>query len=276
MAAISGSYIKPGMPEVPLFINVGNAKIYTTSFGAPTSPALVAIGGWIGSWELWAEPFSILSQHWRTIAYDHRGTGATIAPTESITFNRLVDDVFEVLDAYKVERCVLAAESAGALIALGAALKQPERISGLVIVDGMYFRETPPEQDMFLLGLQKAYSATLDRFVEVCVPEPDSDHIKRWGRQIIDRASPEAAIALYLSADGIDLRKELSQISQPKLILHGEADEIVPIKDAHTLMKILPNAKLSVLQGAGHVPTLTHPKEIAQEILNFFESLAVS
>jgi pimeloyl-ACP methyl ester carboxylesterase len=255
-----------------MFITVGDARIYAAAFGSAALPAIVGIGGWIGSGELWAEPFAILSQNWRVITYDHRGAGATVAPVESITFNRLVDDVFAVLDAYHVENCVLAAESAGASTALAAALKYPNRITGLVIVDGMYFRETPPEKDLFLSGLRKAYPATLDRFVETCVPELDSDHIKRWGRQIIDRASQAAAIALYLSAGEIDLRNELSRISQSTLILHGEADGIVPVEEARRLAEILPNAKLSVLPGAGHVPTMTRPLEVAREIMNFFGS----
>jgi pimeloyl-ACP methyl ester carboxylesterase len=253
-----------------MFITIGNAKIYTTSFGSKTFPAIVGIGGWIGSWELWAEPFAILSQKWHTIAYDHRGAGATVTLVESITFDRLVEDVFAVLDAYAIEHCVLAAESAGALTAFGAALKNPHRIKGLVIVDGLYYREMSSESDPFLLGLRKAYTATLDRFVDVCLPEPDSDHIKRWGRQIIDRASQENAIALHLLVSGIDLRNDLPRIAQPTLILHGEADMLVPVKEAQWLAKTLPNAKLSILKGAGHVPTLTRPVEIAQEIMNFF------
>jgi len=101
----------------------------------------------------------------------------------------LVDDVFVVLDAYKIDRCILAAESAGALTALGAALRRPERIEGLVLVDGQYYRGVPPEQDAFLKGLQADYPATLDWFVVACVPEPDSEHLRRWGRQILRRAS---------------------------------------------------------------------------------------
>jgi len=58
---------------------------------------------------------------------------------ESITFDRLVDDVFAVLDAYAVEHCVLAAESAGALTALGAALKNPQRVTGFgLLYRGLY------------------------------------------------------------------------------------------------------------------------------------------
>lgn len=253
-----------------MFVTVGNAKIYATSYGSPTAPVILGIGGWIGSWELWAEPFAILSQSWRTIAYDHRGAGATVAPLESITFDRLVDDVFAVLDAYTVEQCVLAAESAGTLTALGAALQNPSRVTGLVIVDGLFLRDTPPEKDAFLLGLRKAYPATLDRFVDACVPEPDSDHIKRWGRQIIDRASQEAAIALHLCAGATDLRNDLRRITQPTLILHGEADALAPVEQARLLAKTLPNAQLTVLPGAGHVPTMTRPLEVAREIMSFF------
>lgn len=255
-----------------MFINIGDARIFATAFGSPKAPAILGIGGWIGSWELWTQPFSLLSANWHTIAYDHRGSGATIAPTESITFDRLVDDIFCVLDAYQVERCYLAAESAGAAVAFGAALKNPQRIAGLIIVDGYYFSNTASDHDTFLAGLKSNYSATLDAFVEACVPEEDCDPIKRWGRQILDRASPEAAIALYRVTNPIDLRNELSGIRQPTLILHGEADSLVSVESAHWLAQTLPNSKLTILPGAGHVPTMTRPYEVAQEISRFLRS----
>jgi pimeloyl-ACP methyl ester carboxylesterase len=219
---------------------------------------------------LWLEPFSILSQDWRCIAYDHRGSGATLAPIESITFNQLVDDFFVILDEFSVESCILADESAGVMTALAAARRDPQRIRGLVLVDGLVHRAILPENDRFLASLKANYPATLDWFVETCVPEPDSESIKRWGRQIIDRASKEAAIALYLSANKVDLRDELSLIQQPTLILHGELDALCSLDDARWLNGLLPNSKLVMLPGAGHVPTLTRPQEIAAQILEFF------
>jgi pimeloyl-[acyl-carrier protein] methyl ester esterase len=133
----------------------------------------------------------------------------------------------------------------------------------------LYFRDTPPEKDVFLSGLRQAYPTTLERFIEACVPEPDSDHIKRWGRQILDRASQAAAIALYQAAGEVDLRDELRHITQPALILHGEADVIVPVEAARQLAESLPHAKLKVFSETGHVPTLTRPREVAQEIMDF-------
>lgn len=255
-----------------MFIQVDDARIFTTAFGSPTTPAILGIGGWIGNWELWAQPFSLLSANFHTLAYDHRGSGATIAPIESIVFDRLVDDLFCVLDAYHVERTYLAAESAGAATALAAALKHPQRIAGLIIVDGYYFSNTVSAHDPFLAALKSNYSATLDAFVAACVPEDDCDHIKRWGRQILDRATPEAAIALYGTTNPIDLRDEVSRIDQPTLILHGDADRLVPVASAHWLAKTLPNAKLIILPGAGHVPTMTRPNDVAREISRFLDS----
>ncbi len=255
-----------------MFIQSGDAQIFSVSFGTPKSPPILGIGGWIGNWELWAGPFSTLSACWHTIAYDHRGSGATIAPIESITFAKLVEDVIAVLDAYGVEQCLLAAESAGALTALGAALKYPERVSGLAIVDGLYYQAPLTGDDPFLLGLQMDYSRTLDWFVEACVPEEGCEPVKSWGRQILGRASPEAAIALYRMASSIDLRPDLASIHQKTLILHGDADRLVPLPAARWLAETLPNARLSTLPGAGHVPTMTRPEEVARQIKDFFES----
>lgn len=253
-----------------MFIARGDAQIFATAFGPKSGRTIIGIGGWIGSWELWIDPFSILSENWRTLAYDHRGAGATVAPIETITFDTLVDDLFAVLDAYGVERCIVAAESAGALTALAAALKRPGRVEGLVIVDGLAFRPAQSGPDRMRAGLLADYAATLDWFAAACTPEPDVAPIRRWGRQILDRASLAAALALYDLSGSVDLRPDLARITQKTLIIHGDADAILPLDGARWLAEALPNAQLVVLEGAGHVPTLTRPQEVAHAIMSYF------
>ncbi len=254
-----------------MFITIGDATLYTTSFGPKSAPAILAISGWIGSWEDWADTLSHLSENnWRLISFDHRGSGASIAPVETITLDNLVADVFAVLDSYEIERCVLAAMSMGAAIALSAALQQPERFSGLVIVNGAYYRETPLEQDSFYQALQTDYSQALDLFVGACVPEPDSDPVRRWGRQIIDRASPMAALALYRLGSFIDMRNDLHRIEMPALILHGTADTLVALDSSRALAENLPDARLALIEAVGHVPIMTRPNIVAREINEFF------
>lgn len=252
-----------------MFISRPDALLFAVSFGAAPR-TLLALGGWIGSWELWVEPFRLLSPSWTTIAYDHRGSGATLAAPEAITCTSLVDDVFAVLDSFGVERCILAAESAGAATALQAVLQHPERFDGLVVVDGLYYRERPRDGDPFVTALQADFQATLDQFVDACVVEANSEALRRWGRQIVGRSTPEAAIRLYESMYDVDLRPHLAQITVPTLIIHGEEDRIVPVRVAQELAAYIPNSHLSILPGAGHVPTITQPQAVANAITAFF------
>ena len=100
-----------------------------------SGPAFVAHGGWVGNWELWQEPFELMHRHWRCIAFDHRGSGASTFPPESISPTALVDDLFRVLDHFEVKTCVLSGELLGALTCLLAALRDLELYTGLVHVD---------------------------------------------------------------------------------------------------------------------------------------------
>jgi sigma-B regulation protein RsbQ len=252
-----------------MFIEANDAQLFTVGFGGGEH-TLVALGGWAGSWELWAEPFTYLSASWRTVGFDHRGTGTTIAPVDTIRIETLVQDVFVVLDKLKIDQCVLAAESAGAAIVLMAALQQPQRFSGLVLVDGVYYQPVPEKPDPFLLGLKSNFQATIHYFVDTCTPEPNSDAVRHWGRQILARSQPEAAIQLYECMVGVDLRSQVKQIAQPTLILHGEHDRIMPLSSSEWLATQIPQSQLQVLAGAGHVPTVTRPREVAEAINRYF------
>lgn len=252
-----------------MFISRPDAELFSVSFGlAPRS--LLALGGWVGSWELWLEPFQTLSLTWRTVAYDHRGSGASFAETQTITFERMVEDVVAVADAYGLDRCVLAAESAGVAVAFQAALRYPDRFDGIVSVAGLYARNGSSSPDPFLTSLENDYEATLDAFVKACVPELNGENVRRWGRQIVGRSQKADAIRLYESLKGVDLRPEIPGIRQKTLVVHGTSDHIQPIEASYWLAAHLPKSELRVLDGAGHVPTMTRAAEVASAINGFF------
>ncbi|QTN21571.1 alpha/beta hydrolase [Rhizobacter sp. AJA081-3] len=257
-----------------MFLDVPGGKLFTSRSGPANGQAILAIGGWIGSSELWQDPLAILSDEFVVVSYDHRGTGLSTVSPEAITFDSLVADALAVLDAHGIEQCVLAAESAGAQTALAVAARYPGRVSHLVIVDGMYTRGVAVDNDPFLQGLRSNYAATLERFVQLCVPEPDSEHIKAWGRKILARAQPEAAIALRVVGSETDVGADIARVSQPTLVLHGELDKIVPLDRARELAAALPDAELVILKTSGHVPTLTEPVRIADAIRAFVRGKA--
>ena len=253
-----------------MFIQNGNAKLFTVEFGSGPR-TILAHGGWTGSWELWVEPFIYLSKSWRTVAYDHRGTGVTISPVESITIENMVSDLFAVMDNLEIDKCVLAGESAGGMVVVNAVLQQPHRFDGLVLVDALLHSEDGDDTP-FMQGLRTNYPTTIAGFVDACLPEgePNYSEMRSWGRKILSRATPESSIRLIEFLYGIDHRPSLAGIQIPTLIIHGSQDIILPQSESEYAATQIPSSKLCIFKGAGHVPTMTHPRELADEINNYF------
>lgn len=252
-----------------MFLKSDDADFFVTSFGRGPK-TLVAHGGWVGSGELWLQPFEQLSQSWRTVTYDHRGTGATRTRAPKITFELLVDDLFRVLDALEISRCVLAGESSGALVVLEAALRQPERFTGLVLVDGRSASTNTAGAARFIEGCKTDFEATMDAFVRACVTEADADAELCWARQIVMRSTGPAAVELMESMWTARVAQRLEQIVQPTLLIHGRGDLITPVSASEEMARRIPNARLAVIEGAGHVPVITRPTEVASAIQEFF------
>jgi pimeloyl-ACP methyl ester carboxylesterase len=172
-------------------------------------------------------------------------------------------DVFAVMDALNIDRCVLAAESAGATIALMAALARPERFTGLVLVDGVIHHPPSNATSSFVRELQTDFETAIGDFADRCVPDPDEAAIRNWGRQILRRSGSAAAIRLIECLSDIDLRPRVAEIALTTLIIHSEGDAIVSAAESRWLAGQMPNASLYILPGNSHVPTITRPTELA-------------
>lgn len=221
----------------------------------------------MGSGELWQQPFEELSRNWRTVTYDHRGTGASINRAQTITLELLVNDLFRVLDALKVTSCVLAGESSGAFVVLEAALRQPERFNGLVLVDGRYQGGKSPGASRFIEGCKTNFAATMEAFVNACTPEEDCAAERRWGKQIVMRSDGPSAVQLMECLEPVQLEHRINQIQLPTLLIHGSRDVITPVASSQNLAQMLPESKLVIIEG---VPTVARPSEVARAIEEYF------
>jgi len=247
-----------------VFVAAGGFLLNTVEFGiGPLT--FVAHGGWVGSWELWQEPFQLMQRRWRCIGYDHRGAGASTFPPGAVSPEGLVDDLFAVLDHYGVAQCVLAGESLGALTCVLAVTRRPDRFRGLVLVDGV-LAATRERTGRLVDGSRADYPRTVAAFVDACVPEPDSEHIRRWGRQILLRAEPEAAARILESHYEREVVANPAEVTVPTLVIHGRDDAIVPVAVGEAMAAAIPGAELVVLADTGHVPTLTRPRDVVAAI----------
>ena len=178
-----------------MFLDIDGNRVFTLSFGQGPR-TILAHGGWISNVEDWITTLAPLSTTWRTVTYDHRGAGLTRVPVDRISPQALVDDVFRVMDALDIERCVLAGFSRGTVTALRAVLAQPERFDGLVLMNGCGEVQSP---DLAVRPRPApstwpgaTHAERMRWFIERCTPEPDIEHIRRWGEYVLARlaASP--------------------------------------------------------------------------------------
>lgn len=264
-----------------MFLDIDGNKVFTLSFGsAPRT--LLAHSGWVGNFEDWIATLAPLSESWRTVVYDHRGTGETVVPVERISHEALVDDVFRVMDTMKIERCVLAGFSRGTITALRAALMHPDRFDGMILMNGSGEVRRPggviPPRIPPSKWPGNTHLEHLQWFAERCTPEPSSEHIRRWAVNILARATPAAAerVMVMEPAATIDWANQLPALRIRTLIIHGDQDAFCSTDNMNYLHSLIPNSKLVVMQGSGHLPAMARPLDVAREINEFFALHEVS
>lgn len=247
-----------------MFIARPDAELHVQAFGqGPAS--LLAIGGWVGPGALWLDMFGHLP-HRRCVALDHRGSGHSQTLNGPITLQAMADDLVAVADALDLRDCLLAAESSGVGVALMAARQAPARFAGLVLCGGAWQRAEPDAIDAQVRALQSDHDGFLRRFVAACLPESPGPSLRHWGLQLLRQAPLQRAIQLMQTRLHLDLVDALPHIDLPTLVLHGQADAIVPPDASWLLAERLPKARLQLLAGLGHVPMATAPAEVARWI----------
>lgn len=263
-----------------MFLDIDGNKVFALSFGS-ASRTFLAHSGWVGSFEDWIATLGPLSESWRTVVYDHRGAGETVVAADRITPEALIDDVFRVMDALAIERCVLAGFSRGTVTAMRAVLKHPDRFTGLVLMNGYGEVRMPGVAAPPRVPPSKwpgaDFAARLRWFIERCTPEPDSEHIRRWGQNILSRSTAEVAdkIMIMEASQPIDWEAELRQLTLPTLIIHGDQDPFYQTETMRYLDSLIPDSELVIMEGVGHLPAMSRPAEVAARIDRFFSSRGI-
>ncbi len=259
-----------------MFLDIDGNKVFALGFGSGPR-TILAHSGWVGNVEDWIATLAPLSQTWRTVVYDHRGTGETRVPIESITPEALVDDVFRVMDAMDIDRCVLAGFSRGVATVMRAVLAQPQRFNGLILANGSGEVLRPGATPVARVAPSSWPGANfrerLQWFAERCTPEPDTEHIRRWAVNILSRATPEAADRLFTmqASDPIDWAARLPGLDMPTLLLHGKKDPFCQAETMEYIQSLIPGSELVAFEGAGHVPAMVQPLDVAAAINRYFD-----
>jgi pimeloyl-ACP methyl ester carboxylesterase len=254
----------------------------TGRYGMPyyvwgSGPPLVFIHGVGDSSRSFLLPIARLSAWFRCIAYDlpsGHGDGARLG---RYRHEHLVEDLQALLDHLALPRAYVLGASFGSTIALRALAQLTERLPRAVLQGGLAHRPLRRGERWvaWLARLLPGPARRIPRrekILELVHRETFAGQPEEVWRAFVDWTGQNRLSALGHQArwlHGVDLHAELARIHQPVLLVWGDRDRVVPFGHAEMLRVGLPSAGLAVLEGAGHVPSYTHPDALAEVVRRF-------
>jgi pimeloyl-ACP methyl ester carboxylesterase len=229
-----------------------------------SGPPLLLIMGMGGTILHWGEPFLRgLRKSFEVIAYDHRGVGDSSSLDGPFTVAQLAQDANRLLDALDLPSAHVLGVSMGGMVAQELALTHPERVRSLTL--GCTYcggrGSLLASQEVVEHLIRAMISGERERLlraaweVSVCAPRArDADLWAAWRNVGMKRSVAFEVIGLQMRAiSEHDTSRCLAALRSPTLVLHGTEDEMIPSSNAHMVHERLPNGRLQILDGAGHL-----------------------
>jgi 3-oxoadipate enol-lactonase len=241
-------------------------------------PSLVLVHGLgYGRWG-WEPVLDALAERFSVVCMDNRGVGASDAPPGPYTAGAMARDVAAVMEDAGLERAHVLGTSLGGMVAQELALARPELVDRLVLVcttPGGPEAYPLPERTLVLF----ANAATLPReealrlFVENALGEdPEPRLVERiLAHRRVEPQTLEAWQAQAAAGAGFDAWERVPSIQAPTLVVHGTADHVVDVRNAELLARLLPDARVELLEGAGHLLFWEQPDEFVRLVTRFLE-----
>jgi 3-oxoadipate enol-lactonase len=210
-----------------------------------------------------------LRDSYRCVAWDMPGYGASPPAPSELSFPLLADAVAGLIDALGESSAHLAGLSLGGQIALHAALRHPDRLRSLVLLDSSPAfgldgtdAEVWKRRRLHLLDSGETPASMAEPVLRsVMAPGVDDRAVAAIAASMarISAAGLRAAIDCLPSHD---VRARLGEIAAPTLVLVGERDTETPLSYAEMLVAGIPGAELRVIPGAGHISSAEAPEAV--------------
>lgn len=271
------------------FIETGDGtRLFYKDWGS--GPPVVLVHGWPLDADMWEYQQPALAEAgFRTVAYDRRGFGRSDQPWTGYDYDTFADDLKALLDGLDLRDATLVGFSmGGGEIARYMARHGGARVAKAVLVSAVppYLLKTADNPDgvdasvfqgmidglradrpHFLANFSKSF------FGVGVFSKPVSSELIAWTGELAMRASPRATTACVRAFGETDFRGDLGGIRVPTLVIHGDADQTVPIDvSGRKAAAAIPGARLLVYEGAPHAVPFTHAERLAGDLLSFLRS----
>lgn len=244
-----------------------------------SGPPLLLIMGMRLSSRLWYPAIPDLARHYRVISFDNRGSGQS-GTAWRFSVRDMTDDAVAVLDAAGVPSAHVYGVSMGGGIAMEMAVQYPSRVRSLILGCTTIKAEKSPRSQWWLPWLFFIPVGVLRRVVHgnhpkaygSAAPRDRADH----DRDVVlaDRYSRRGVSAQVSAVHRYSVAKSvIAGIRVPTLVLHGDEDTAVPCEAGREIARVIPGARVEVLQGAGHNYFVAAQEKANQLALEFLDGV---
>lgn len=272
------------------FMTINGLRAYVELTGPASGPAVVLIHGFGVSSYSWRYTLPALGQAgYQAIALDLKGFGLTDKTFEAdYTHAAQAEWVADVLDALHLQRATLVAHSMGSNVLAHFALKYPDRVEKLVIVDGVIVETNergswtsvlwfPPARRWAQLALQWfiANPHTTADWLRAAYADPTAltpDVLHTYLAPLTIRDWDLALLGIIRDSNQNALPRPFSTITAPTLIVWGAQDPWLPLATGERLHAQLPQAEWAVFADTGHMLMEERPAAFNVRLLKFLKS----
>ena len=248
-------------------LNINGIKLAYERRGKGTP--LVLLHGYPLDHHLWDEIVPLLTDTFDLIIPDLRGFGESTTVETTYTMDDFASDIEGLLNQIDIRKAAIAGHSMGGYVALAFAQLYPERVSGFGLVSSQVVADPPDRKEGRYKSAAEVAEKGISGVVETMTPKFTFDpQGQAFARKIMERQQPAAYIgALKAMAERVDSTPLLPTLKYPVVVIHGDADQLIPIERAREVKAMLPESHLLEIKNSGHMPMFEAPNETAKALM---------
>jgi pimeloyl-ACP methyl ester carboxylesterase len=269
------------------FVAVDGARIHVQDVGDPHAPPVLLIHGFCASSFIWSDAVPhFVRAGYRVIVPDLVGFGFSDKPPYAeYTIKSQARMILRLMNRLGLGRATLVGSSYGGAVAATCALDSPERIDKLVLVSPVS-NDGVKEQALLRLAASPVMGDLLSpvildsrllmrwRLSQVFAPSnahllDDARRLEAHHRPLRAARTHRAVINTLRRWDATYITRAAHLIEAPTLLLWGEFDQDIPLRDGQRLFREIPDSRLIVFRRCGHVPHEEYPEMFADVVTKF-------
>lgn len=254
-----------GIIYLVMRIDINGIPTYYEEYGTADAPVVLVLPGWMAKASLYRIVSDTISGRYRVILLDLPGFGGdTPEPPESWDLDGFTDFTLAFIESIGVSSLTLMGHSFGGriIIKLMARKELPLNIDSIVLIDSAGVRH-----DLSEAAKRKQ---KLFKIAKHFMSDKQIEHYKETHGSADYRAATPLMRECMVKAINEDLTPLLKEVTPDTLLIWGSADTATPVSDGELMEKLMPNAGLALIEGAGHFPFSDAPVVFASILRSYF------